>query len=478
MSIILSLHLLPHIAIIYYFLTSSLISLFTVIYISFVLGFGLNRKKSIMSSPKVNVSKKDLTVLIPVYNEDPELFEKVVSSVRDEGLKFIVVGDGCNSPYKDIAEKYGGTFVYLKERGGKRRALREGIKYVTSPYVMFLDSDTLLQKGSVERLLMEFNDDKIAAVSPEVSVFSTKSEYASYISEMIQRLRDVSYRALSKFGSIISVNGQCTICRTDVIKPFLLSEEFNNVKLLGFKTLLGDDRQLTDYIYKRGYKVRVVSDIRVKTKGPDSLKGLIKQLLRWYRSNNFFLIKELLDGSMIKKGFISFLVLLYWYTLPLISLSDILIKGGLFFRRAYLIIVHKGFNIPLLSELIKQEIEQDIIPGYTSDPSVSHHHHVLFYIKISHYFWYKFKVFHSFMATNQYVILHLHRLLAHLMTFHSYVSIASTVASVLFLVFVLYNIENRSIKSMIVSMLAFPLMFVSDILAILTLWKQMHWGTR
>ncbi len=477
MSIMLPSYLLPHIAIIYYFLTSSLISLFTVIYISFVLAFGINRKKSLTLSPKGKVSKKDLTVLIPVYNEDPELFEKVVSSVRDEGLRFIVVGDGCNSPYKDITEKYGGTFVYLKERGGKRRALREGIKYVTSPYVMFLDSDTLLPKGSVERLLMEFNDDKIAAVSPEVTVFSTKSEYASYISEMMQRLRDVSYRALSKFGSIISVNGQCTIYRTDVIKPFLLSEEFNNVKLLGFKTLLGDDRQLTDYIYKRGYKVKVVSDVRVRTKGPDSLKGLMKQLLRWYRSNNFFLIKELLDGSMIKKGFISFLVLLYWYTLPIISLSDILVKGGLFFRRAYLIIAHKGFDIPLLSELVKQEIEQDILPGYTNDPPVSHHH-VQFYIKISHAFWYKFKVFHSFITTNQYVILNLHRLLVHLMTFHSYVSIASTFASILFLVFVLYNIENKSIKSMIVSMLAFPLMFISDILAILTLWKQMHWGTR
>lgn len=40
----------------------------------------------------------DVTVLIPVYGEKEEVFERVVSSVSRQGVKFLVVGDGCDEP--------------------------------------------------------------------------------------------------------------------------------------------------------------------------------------------------------------------------------------------------------------------------------------------------------------------------------------------------------------------------------------------
>lgn len=464
----------------YYLLIGSLTSLFTVIYILFVLIFGLtdNRKSGNGLNGK-EISKDDLTVVVPVYKEDPNIFEKVVSAIRKEKVKFIVVGDGCSSPYKEITDKNGGKFVYLKERGGKRKALREGLKYVKTPFVMFLDSDTILPRGSIEKLLSRF-EDNVGAVSPEVSVLSTKSEYVVYISEMMQRLRDISYRALSKFGSMISVNGQCVIYKTELIKPFVMSSEFDNVKVLGFRTILGDDRQLTDYIYKRGYKVVIASDIRVKTRGPDSFKGLMKQLLRWYRSNNFFLVKEILDGSLIKKGLISSLVIIYWYTLPIFTLSLMLIKGGVLFRRLYLVAIHKGLNLEVISNIIKHEILRDLLPFILDNDgsrfNIKHHTYNALFHHLS------FPSIHvgvnNLIHMSGLYVRQMEMLIHTLTTFHNYVSLVSTIASIIFLVAVVSTMENRSLKAVVTGVLAFPIMFISDVIALFTLWKQTYWSNR
>ncbi|MEM3352216.1 MAG: glycosyltransferase, partial [Saccharolobus sp.] len=293
-----------------YLLISILISISTILYITFTLPLAFTYKPKTTQS---SVNKKDITALIPVYKEDKKIFRDVINSVKKQGLKFIVVGDGCEEPYKKITESAGGLFIKLPRNMGKRRAIREGFKYVKTPYVLLLDSDTVLPENAVEILASKLND-QIVAVSPEVSVIRGKSKVAYNVAEMMQRLREISYRALARFGSIVSLNGQCILAKSEVIRPLIESEEFDSVRLWKFRTILGDDRQITNYIYQKGFKAMVVRDVVVKTKAPDNLNGLLKQLIRWYRSNNFFLIKELTDGTLFKKGFFYMFTILYWYT--------------------------------------------------------------------------------------------------------------------------------------------------------------------
>ncbi|MEM3939915.1 MAG: glycosyltransferase, partial [Saccharolobus sp.] len=301
-----------------YLLISILVSISTILYITFTLPLAFTYKPKTTQS---SVNKKDITVLIPVYKEDKKIFRDVINSVKKQGLKIIVVGDGCEEPYKKITESSGGLFIKLPRNMGKRRAIREGFKYVKTPYVLLLDSDTVLPENAVEILASKLND-QIVAVSPEVSVIRGKSKVAYNVAEMMQRLREISYRALARFGSIVSLNGQCILAKSEVIRPLIESEEFDSVRLWKFRTILGDDRQITNYIYQKGFKAMVVRDVVVKTKAPDNLNGLLKQLIRWYRSNNFFLIKELTDGTLFKKGFFYMFTILYWYTLPLLTLAN------------------------------------------------------------------------------------------------------------------------------------------------------------
>lgn len=57
-----------------------------------------------------------------MYNEVEDIFRKVIKSVSSMGLKFVVVGDGVDQPYRAITEQNGGIFIRLEER--RERDLR------------------------------------------------------------------------------------------------------------------------------------------------------------------------------------------------------------------------------------------------------------------------------------------------------------------------------------------------------------------
>ncbi|MEM0304331.1 MAG: glycosyltransferase [Saccharolobus sp.] len=448
-----------------YLLISILVSISTILYITFTLPLAFTYKPKTTQS---SVNKKDITVLIPVYKEDKKIFRDVINSVKKQGLKIIVVGDGCEEPYKKITESSGGLFIKLPRNMGKRRAIREGFKYVKTPYVLLLDSDTILPENAVEILASKLND-QIVAVSPEVSVIRGKSKVAYSVAEMMQRLREISYRALARFGSIVSLNGQCILAKSEVIRPLIESEEFDSVRLWKFRTILGDDRQITNYIYQKGFKAMVVRDVVVKTKAPDNLNGLLKQLIRWYRSNNFFLIKELTDGTLFKKGFFYMFTILYWYTLPLLTLANYSLYTEIILRN---IVTHWNIFVRIITKdpvrfieyMIVRKIDNvlniNLLPkDHKFDKIVTPIHHIIphkLYLFPNGQMGIGIDFFHYFYI------------------FHNLIGEVSSIASIIMILSILVY-TRKSVREFVSGLLAFPLMFVADVFALLTIWKQNKW---
>ncbi|BDC17835.1 glycosyltransferase [Acidianus sp. HS-5] len=427
-----------------YLITSTLVSAFTFIYITFTLLLSSVKKGKKTHTQEVNVSG-NVTAVIPVYNENISLFKKVIQSVKREKIKFIVVGDGVSEPYKSIVENEDGTFVSIK-KGGKRKAIKEGIKFVKTPYVLLLDSDTILPQGGVKRLISAIQG-KVVAVSPEIKIIRGKSKLAYYSSEVVQLLRRITYKALSIFGSVLTLNGQCIVARTDIIKPFILSKEYDEVRFFRFSTILGDDRQLTDYIYKSGMKVEIVEDVIVKTRAPDNVSTFFKQLTRWYRANNFFMFKEIFDGSIFKKGVFYAFSLIYWNTLPLLIIVSDLTFIEIMLRHLFLHprILARIWEDPAhaIYFLIIRRIGGFMHTPYV-DPSFVYRHIDPFY-------------FEFFM---------LHNLMGELS------SLASSI--MLLMIFVHFR---KNIKGFILGLSAFPLMFFAEIIATFTVLKK-KWGSR
>lgn len=101
-----------------------------------------------------------ISVIIPVYNAEEDI-SNAIDSVIDqtfgfENIELILVDDASTDSSKDIIRNYQKKYdniklIELKSNSGlpgKPRSL--GIDYVTSDYIIFLDSDDTYVKGAFE----------------------------------------------------------------------------------------------------------------------------------------------------------------------------------------------------------------------------------------------------------------------------------------------------------------------------------------
>ncbi len=90
----------------------------------------------------------DLTVVIPCYNEEHGIIDKLVSELQSIGAEVIVVDDGSDNPYPNSI-KHGVNFGYGS-------ALMTGIKNASRNLVMTIDSDGQHQVSEVVKLYHAF----------------------------------------------------------------------------------------------------------------------------------------------------------------------------------------------------------------------------------------------------------------------------------------------------------------------------------
>ena len=277
-------------------------------------------------SSDVDLSK--VTILMPVYNESVSIFIESINSVAKQGCKFVVVGDSNDDPYRSIVESLGGTFIFQKKHLGQKGTIATGMTYVNTEYVMFVDSDTILPENAAKSLMSRFTYG-VGGVGANITVRRTYSKIG-YMSEFIERSKEVVYKAMSFHGSVMNLDGPCAMYDTKVIKPFILSDEFVHSKVLGRPSQLGEDWLMTNYIIRKGLLAVKDFDTKVETYPQASLKKFWKQSVRWGRSGWVRLGREIKDGTMTKAGRFYSFELSYVYILPVFTLVMALIRVGIF----------------------------------------------------------------------------------------------------------------------------------------------------
>lgn len=304
-----------------------------------------NARRSIIYRARKNNyadSAKDVTILVPVYNENPKLFEKCILSISRQGSQFVVVGDSSLEPYKTITERYGGCFIYSKVRGGKRSALSLGMRSIATKYVMFVDSDTIIPKHAVRSMLSKFWND-IGGVGSSISI-RLNGNWISYASEFFEKLKEITFRAMAKSGAVMVLDGRCCMYRTGLIKRFMLSGEYKNYSLMGIRSGLSDDRHITSHMLGLGYKAVIDYNVIVKTESQRSLRMFVRQMVRWTRAGYMYFIDEFLHLRYIKKGPFYTFEMLYMYALPVATVF-------LFASRLYIYLFH-GIDTAVSHELL------------------------------------------------------------------------------------------------------------------------------
>jgi hyaluronan synthase len=234
-----------------------------------------------------------LTVIIPAYNEGRMVEKSIASVVRAdyprERLEIIVVDDGSRDDtwlyIERTAQCYPGliTTVRFERNRGKRAALAEGFRRARGEILLTIDSDSVIERGTLLAMAGPFREQRVGAVAGKVSVYN---RYERLLPRMLHVRFTLSFdflrSAQSVHGTVYCCPGALAAYRASLVHQVLEHRERQH--FLGIPCTYGEDRALTNSILAAGYDTVYQKTAVVHTVVPDTYVKLCKMYLRWDRS--------------------------------------------------------------------------------------------------------------------------------------------------------------------------------------------------
>ena len=119
----------------------------------------------ILDSMETSLKPSDVTVVIPVHNEDELQLNALISQLSPTH-EVLIIDDGSTTPLADIN---GARVIRREVAGGPAAARNTAIDFVTTSITFFLDADTSLVDDSWTNLLAHFEDSSVGVVAPRIS---------------------------------------------------------------------------------------------------------------------------------------------------------------------------------------------------------------------------------------------------------------------------------------------------------------------
>lgn len=252
----------------------------------------------LISTVKPNLEDFDVSVIIPVVGEPLEVWEKVLDNLtlalKDIPThRVIVIPNGGNGVKNaEMARNKGFDVISLKQPG-KRGAIQAGVNHIyplvdqsrSHKVTFILDSDTIVDSDSLKIMLRDFQlHDNLGGVTPRHLVFNREDTISRRVSDWMEDIRfNEVLPGQSKEGAVSCLPGRALGIQTELLKqatPELVSQKF-----LGKECISGDDRFLTSWLLEKDYLCIYNPAAIVHTDAPSTLKGFIKQRLRWSRTS-------------------------------------------------------------------------------------------------------------------------------------------------------------------------------------------------
>jgi hyaluronan synthase len=241
------------------------------------------------------------TVIIPAYNEGSHVLSAIRSVIASDypagKLQVIAIDDGSVddtwSWLRKAAEEFPGRLeIYgLPRNRGKKHALREGFLLSRGEVLVSVDSDSVVEKQALRRLVSPFvRDGRVGAVAGNIRVLNINEG-------LIPRMLEVSFAfsfdfvraSQSVLGAVFCTPGALSAYRRGPLMKVL--NEWSRQTFGGKPSKIGEDRALTNLLLREGSHVSFQNDAIAFTKVPVHYAGLCKMLIRWARSN----VRELIN---------------------------------------------------------------------------------------------------------------------------------------------------------------------------------------
>ncbi len=159
----------------------------------------------------------EITLLIPAYNEESIIAEKIDNSLQlhypKERLGIVIVADGSDDGTRAIAERYREITVYFEpQRRGKAAAINRITPLLSTDIVVFTDANSMLNPEALIEIAANFADPRVGGVAGEKRV-SGGGEGLYWRYESFLKQGD------SNLSSVMGASGELFAIRREAFQP-------------------------------------------------------------------------------------------------------------------------------------------------------------------------------------------------------------------------------------------------------------------
>jgi hyaluronan synthase len=236
-----------------------------------------------------------VTVIVPAYNEGAAvrvaLRSALAADYPAETLEILAIDDGSKDDtwehIEAMANEAPDRIVPIRQpkNQGKREALRTGFLRARGEIVVTVDSDSKLERHAIRAIVAPLAaDPEIAAVAGRVLVLNREEKLLTrLLSARFFITFDLARAAQSRFGAVLCTPGALSAYRLSAVREVL--EPWSCQTFFGSACTIAEDRALTTWLLRRGYRSVYQRTAVVETLMPTDLRRMGRMLVRWERGN-------------------------------------------------------------------------------------------------------------------------------------------------------------------------------------------------
>ena len=224
-----------------------------------------------MSLSPSNEQSLFLSIIIPAYNNPDEL-EALCQSIFEQlsvDIEVIIIDDASPIPLKGQVEKFNFHYIF-KENSGPAASRNLGAKLAKGEYLLFLDSDTVIPEGMLEKILLNAKETNLDICS----IFYSEKSYNMGIGQQFKAYFDYFYNCHNiPEGETLSLQGSSCLFKKNVFKELGgWAENFTEPTI--------ENEEFAYRIEKQGkYKIIYKPNLYISHHFQD-LKGLLKTIFQ------------------------------------------------------------------------------------------------------------------------------------------------------------------------------------------------------
>lgn len=225
------------------------------------------------SPPELPEELPAVTLFIAAYNEEKVIEEKMENCYNldypKDKLSIVWITDGSNDSTNDKLFAYPGiTVLYQPQRNGKTAALNRGVPFVKTPFTVFTDANTMLNREAIKEIIRPFGNPQVGCVAGEKRIAVKEADNASSGGEGFYWRYESKLKAWdARLYSAVGAAGELFAIRTNLFKP------------MPQNTLL-DDFILSMRIALKGYKIAYTNLAYALETGSVDIKNEEKRKVR------------------------------------------------------------------------------------------------------------------------------------------------------------------------------------------------------